>query len=49
MLKKVLKFSSITVVLLVFLIGGYWYYQHQKFYPSTDDAYVQANVINIAI
>ena len=48
MFKRVLKLVSITFILLLLLVGGYRYYQHQKFYPSTDDAYVQANVINVA-
>lgn len=48
MLKKVIKFSIITGILITLLVSGYWYYQHQKFYPSTDDAYVQANIVNIA-
>ncbi|MCB1827474.1 MAG: HlyD family secretion protein [Coxiellaceae bacterium] len=48
MFKKLMKFITITIALLALLVGGYWYYQHQKFYPSTDDAYVQANIINIA-
>lgn len=30
------------------LIVGFWYWYQQKYYPSTDDAYVQANIIQIA-
>lgn len=48
MLKHIIKFSVITGVLFILLIAGYWYYQHQKFYPSTDDAYIQANIVKIA-
>lgn len=28
--------------------GGYRYYLHQKYFPSTNDAYLQANVVHIA-
>ncbi|SEP77113.1 membrane fusion protein, multidrug efflux system [Devosia sp. YR412] len=36
------------VVLVALAIGIYFYWQHQARYPSTDDAYVQANIITIA-
>lgn len=29
-------------------IGAYFYWQHEKFYPSTNNAYIQANIIQIA-
>ncbi len=48
MLKKILKFSMITGSLAIIVGGSYYYYQHEKFYPSTDDAYVQANVVTLA-
>jgi membrane fusion protein, multidrug efflux system len=48
MTKKILKFILICASLTALIIGGYRYYQHEKFYPSTDDAYVQANIVNIA-
>jgi len=47
-MKKILKFSIITIILLLCLVSGYWYYQHKQFFPSTDDAYIQANIVNIA-
>lgn len=47
-MKKILKFLTITLLLAACIVAGYWYYQHNKFYPSTDDAYVQANIVNIA-
>lgn len=28
--------------------GGYLYYMHQKYFPSTQDAYVEANIVHIA-
>ncbi|GIU10727.1 MULTISPECIES: HlyD family secretion protein [unclassified Shewanella] len=38
--------ATIVVVILVTL--SYFYIQHQKNYPSTDDSYVHANIIYIA-
>lgn len=35
-----------AIVILVICILGYWH--HEIYYPSTDDAYIQANIINIA-
>lgn len=35
-----------TVILIVLAISLYW--QYQKYHPSTDDAYVQANIIQVA-
>ncbi|PZX17073.1 membrane fusion protein (multidrug efflux system) [Palleronia aestuarii] len=35
-------------LLLVSIAGGlWWYWRHEALYPSTDDAYVQANVVTI--
>lgn len=36
------------IATLVVIIGIIIYWQYSKFYPSTDDAYVQANVVNVA-
>ncbi|WP_299805027.1 HlyD family secretion protein [uncultured Shewanella sp.] len=38
--------ATIAIVILVTL--SYFYIQHQKNYPSTDDSYVHANIIYIA-
>ncbi|MCG9731055.1 HlyD family secretion protein [Shewanella sp. Isolate13] len=38
--------ASIAIVVLATL--SYFYIQHQKNYPSTDDAYIHANIIYIA-
>lgn len=50
--KKLAKHTIKAVIWLAFLAIAagaiYWYLQHEKFYPSTDDAYVQANVVQIA-
>lgn len=32
---------------LILLIGGYFYLQHKKLYPSTNDAYLHAHVVRI--
>lgn len=47
MSKKVkLIIAVIILIIIVVAILGYW--QHEKYYPSTDDAYVKANIVNIA-
>jgi membrane fusion protein (multidrug efflux system) len=28
--------------------GVYWYFEHSEKYPSTDDGYVNANLVNVA-
>lgn len=45
---KTLKIISWIFGLIILLIAFYVYWQYQLIYPSTDDAYVQAHVINIA-
>lgn len=47
-MKKILKLFVLTLVLAGAGYGGYTYFQYQARYPSTDDAYVQANVVHIA-
>lgn len=42
---KVLVTSAIVVVIIL-ATGLYW--QHEKYHPSTDDAYIQANIVGIA-
>lgn len=48
MLKKLINYTILLLVIAALVVGGYYYYQHEKFYPSTDDAYIQANIVNIA-
>ena len=48
MFKKVINIVILLIVLAALAIGGYLYYQHGKLYPSTDDAYVQANIVEIS-
>jgi membrane fusion protein (multidrug efflux system) len=42
------RYIASTVITLAVAIGGYAYWKHQQRYPSTDDAYIQAHLINIA-
>jgi membrane fusion protein (multidrug efflux system) len=37
-----------SLFILVLIIAGLLYWRHSVYYPSTDDAYVQANIVNIA-
>lgn len=45
---KPLKMSLPILVLIALLLGGYSYWQHQQVFPNTEDAYIQANVVDIA-
>lgn len=35
-------------IIVTFTAAGYFYIQHQKLYPNTDDAYVHANILYVA-
>jgi len=37
-----------VVILAIILTGLLIYWQYQKYYPSTDDAYIRAHIVNIA-
>lgn len=45
---RIIKWGLIAVAAVVVVVAGYLYYVHRQYYPSTDDAYVQATTINIA-
>lgn len=47
-MKKIINYSVLVFILAALGIGGYFYWLHEQRYPSTDDAYIQANVINVA-
>ncbi len=47
-MKKHLKHTLIVTGLGLLAVTGYLYWQYEQAYPSTDDAYVNANVINVA-
>ncbi len=48
MVARVLKITLPLLVIALLVLGGYHYWQHEQRYPNTDDAYIQAYVINIA-
>ncbi len=45
---RIIKWVVLVVVIVAIAIGGYFYWEHSKRYPSTDDAYVGAHVIHPA-
>lgn len=47
-MKRSLKIATIVIVVAALAIGGYAYWRHSEYYPSTDDAYVGAHTINVA-
>ena len=47
-MKHITKPLGLIIILAILIILGFWYYQHSKTHPNTKDAYVQANVVNIA-
>ena len=47
MLKKLRPVVALALIALIG-IGIYYYWKHNELYPTTDDAYVQAHVVNIA-
>lgn len=40
--------SVVVLVVVALAVGGYFYYRHSERYPSTDDAYIKANVVHVA-
>ena len=42
------RWASVITITLLLALAGKAYWDYQKHYPSTDDAYVQAHVIQIA-
>lgn len=47
-MKKVFNYGILIITLAALVLAGYFYWLHEKRYPSTDDAYIQANIINVA-
>lgn len=43
-----LKRFIVLVIIVVVAFGAYAYFQIANYYPSTDDAYVHAHMVNIA-
>lgn len=48
MKKKSIQLIVLIIIIALALVGGVMYWQHQKLYPNTDDAYIQAHVLNVA-
>jgi membrane fusion protein (multidrug efflux system) len=49
--KKSNKFRNLIVFVVIaacLAAAGYFYIRHQKLYPSTDDAYIHANILYVA-
>lgn len=46
--RKLLRFTLFALGAVVLIVGGLWYYLTGGRYVSTDDAYVQANVLAIS-
>ncbi len=46
--RKIIRWSLLTVVGLGLLGGGYGYYEYSKYHPSTEDAYLDAHVVRPA-
>jgi len=43
-----LKRFAVLIIIVLVVFGAYAYFQISDYYPSTDDAYVHAHVVNIA-
>ncbi len=48
MMPKILKTLIASVLILILILSTLWFFQHRKLYPSTDDAYVQGHIVNVA-
>lgn len=48
MMKRALSIILPIIAIAILAVAGTWYFHHKELYPSTDDAYVQAHIINIA-
>jgi membrane fusion protein (multidrug efflux system) len=48
MIKRCLKISLPILIVFALVISGYFYWHHQQLFPNTDDAYIQANIVDIA-
>jgi len=46
--RKIIKTSIWFAVVIILFAGLFAYWEHSALYPSTNDAYVEANVVNIA-
>ena len=47
MIKKLTRFTLFIILLATISLALLWYFQQQKYFPSTDNAYVQANTVHL--
>ena len=47
-MEKIKTIAKALLLIAVLASSTIWYFQHVKKYPSTDDAYVNANLVNVA-
>lgn len=45
---KNIKLILLLTTLVTIIVAGWFWWQHQSLHPSSDDAYVQANILTIA-
>lgn len=48
MLKKLTHYTLAFTIIALVAAGGFLYYRYQQAHPSTDDAYLKANVVHIS-
>jgi membrane fusion protein, multidrug efflux system len=46
--RQALRLGALSVLAVAMAIGGYVYWEHEALFPSTSDAYLNANVVRIA-
>ena len=47
-MKKIIQLIIVIIVAVIAIFLGYLYVHHQNEFPSTEDAFIQANIVNIA-
>jgi len=45
---KLLKPVLLVVIIVSIGIGGWFWWQHESLYPSTDDAYIQSDIVSVS-
>lgn len=46
-MKRIATWGTVVAAAVAVAVGGYWYYRHGQYYPSTNDAYIKANVVKL--
>jgi membrane fusion protein (multidrug efflux system) len=47
-MKRLMIWGTVAAAAVAVAVGGLFYYRHERRYPSTNDAYVKADVVNVA-